>query len=272
MFRGLIGNFWKIWRRHHPSHWWNSEENSFSILREEDQKQKRNSSTLSKAVWEDCYLEIQRHPTQRQWAEVEPVLIRLSKELNIPLVATNDAYYGKLEDAAHDILLCIKNNTHKMIRVVQHYWETTFALRSSEEMREFFPIFPRRENTLTIAEKCNVTIDLEIRFPLISGSRREKPSKAIYAKSVLEGIEKQYGFFFFRSPETEGRKRFWNVLIMNFPSINTMGFPAYFLIVGDFVQWAKSQNILVSWSLEVFAGSLVSNYALTITNIDPIRF
>ena len=122
------------------------EENSFSILREEDPEAKAgNSSTYRKRFWEDCYLEIQRHPTQRQWAEVEPVLIRLSKELNIPLVATNDAYYGKLEDAAaHDILLCIKNNTQKNDPSRPTLLGDNFALRSSEEMRELFSDLPGR--------------------------------------------------------------------------------------------------------------------------------
>lgn len=225
-----------------------------------------------KRFGEDCYLEIQRHPTQRQWAEVEPVLIRLSKELNIPLVATNDAYYGKLEDAAaHDILLCIKNNTQKNDPSRPTLLGDNFALRSSEEMRELFSDLPEAcENTLTIAEKCNVTIDfgnsLLPSFPVPEGETLESHLR----KECLEGIEKQYGFSP-EAPETEEQKAILERLDYELSVINTMGFPAYFLIVGDFVQWAKSQNILVGPGRGSAAGSLVS-YALTITNIDPIRY
>ncbi|QQS58796.1 DNA polymerase III subunit alpha [Candidatus Peregrinibacteria bacterium] len=237
-----------------------------------EEKAKEILHRYQKRFGEDCYIELQRHPTQRQWAEVEPILRKLSQELNIPLVATNDAYYTKVEDAAaHDILLCIKNNTQKNDPSRPTMLGDNFALRSSEEMRELFVDLPEAcDNTITIAEKCDVAIDfggsLLPSFPVPEGETLE----SYLHRECFNGIEKRYHFLP-SAPETEEQKAIIERLEFELSVINSMGFPAYFLIVGDFVQWAKARDILVGPGRGSAAGSLVS-YALTITNIDPIRY
>jgi DNA polymerase-3 subunit alpha len=236
------------------------------------EKTKKILARYQKLFGEDFYIELQRHPTERGFIDSEKQLLQLAKELKIELVATNNAHYPKVEDAeAHDILMCIKNNAQKNDPGRPTMIGDNYALRPANEMRELFKDLPEAcDNTLKIAEKCNVEIPfgdyLLPPFPVPEGATVES-----YLEQVCEeGLTKRYGFDP-KKPKDEKEKLIAERLYYELKIINDMGFPAYFLIVWDFVKWSKDNDILVGPGRGSAAGSLVS-YALTITNIDPIRY
>ncbi len=209
------------------------------------------------------FLELQDHgiPLQRQ---VNQGIMRLSKELNIPLVATNDCHYINADDwEAHDILLCIQTGKKVSDENRMRYEGGQYYVKSEEEMRQLFPYAPEAiENTHKIAERCNV----EIEFGVTKLPRFDVPdgydSWGYLNHLCDEGFALRY-------PDDDGTLR--ARLDYELGTIKSMGYVDYFLIVWDFINFAKSHGIAVGPGRGSAAGSIVA-YCLKITDIDPIRY
>ena len=209
------------------------------------------------------FLELQDHgiPAQRL---VNQGLMRMSRELSIPLVATNDAHYIYAEDAkAHDILLCIQTGKKVTDENRLKYEGGQYYVKSEEEMRRLFPYAPEAlDNTAKIAERCNVEIEFGVtKLPEFKVPEGET-SWSYLNRLCLEGLKRRY-------PEDDGTLK--ARLDYELDVIHTMGYVDYFLIVWDFIHFARSQGIPVGPGRGSAAGSIVA-YCLEITNIDPIRY
>ena len=209
------------------------------------------------------FLELQDHGIPDQQT-VNQGLLRISQETGIPLVATNDIHYVKKEDAeAHDILLCIQTAKKVSDPDRMRYDGGQYYLKSEQEMEQLFPYAKQAlENTGKIAERCNV----EIVFGEQKVPKYEVPdgfTSYSYLKALCEeGLHKRY------DPVTEELQA---RLDYELSTIEKMGYVDYFLIVWDFIKYAKDHGIAVGPGRGSAAGSIVS-YCLEITNIDPIRF
>ena len=210
------------------------------------------------------YLELQDHGLEEQ-KRTNPLLKRLSDETGIPLVATNDIHYIEQSDAnAHDLLLCVGTNAKKHDPNRMRFPNDQFYFKSREEMANLFSWVPEAiENTVKIAERCN----LEIQFPGPQLPVFEVPagygSPAEYLRTLArEGLSNRYETI---TGELTGRLEYELEVIIS------MGFEGYFLIVMDYIRWAKQQGIPVGPGRGSGAGSLVA-YALDITNVDPIKY
>lgn len=208
------------------------------------------------------FLELQNHgiPVQER---VNQELVRLSFETGLELIATNDVHYtDRHDDRAHDVLLCIQTNKHLKDENRMRYEPEEFYVRSEEEMRALFPYAPSAiENTQKIADRCNV----EIKFHEMKLPKFELPegidSYDYLSDLCLEGLTERYS-----APTPQLIER----LDFELKTIHTMGFVDYFLIVWDFIKYAKEQRIMVGPGRGSAAGSLVS-YCLHITDVDPIK-
>lgn len=210
------------------------------------------------------FLELQDHGIREQ-TQVNTSLIRLSKELGIPMVVTNDVHYIREEDAIpHDLLLCIQTGKKVSDKDRMRYEGGQYYLKSEEEMQKVFPYAREAmDNTHKIAERCNVEIVFgEQKVPKFDVP--EGYDAFSYLKELCEtGLVKRYG----DPPPKELQER----LSYELSTIRNMGYVDYFLIVWDFIRFAKSQGIAVGPGRGSAAGSIVS-YCLEITNIDPIRY
>ena len=209
------------------------------------------------------YLELQDHGLSEQ-RDVNNSLLRMSKETGIPLVVTNDIHYIYDTDAeAHDILLCIQTGKKLADENRMRYEGGQYFCKSEEEMKRLFPYAREAiENTHKIADMCNV----EIVFGEQKVPKFDVPGGGdafLYLKQLCEeGIVKRY--------ENPG-KELYDRLYYELNTIKNMGYVDYFLIVWDFIHYARQHDIAVGPGRGSAAGSLVS-YCLTITNIDPIRY
>lgn len=209
------------------------------------------------------YLEMQDHgiPDQRI---VNAGVMRLSKETGIPMVVTNDSHYIKAEDAeAHDILLCIQTGKIVTDEDRMRYDGGQYYLKSADEMEKLFPYAKEAiENTNKIADMCNV----EIVFGEQKLPQYDVPDgydAYTYLKELCQkGLEKRYPVI---TDELQGR------LDYELSTIRNMGFLDYFLIVWDFIHYARENGIAVGPGRGSSAGSIVA-YCLEITNIDPIKY
>jgi DNA polymerase-3 subunit alpha len=207
------------------------------------------------------FLELQDHgiPTQKR---VNQGLVRLSKETGIELVATNDVHYTYAEDAdAHDILLCLQTGKKLMDEDRMRYEGGQYFIKSEEEMRVLFPYAPEAiDNSQKIADRCHV----EIEFHNLKLPKFEVPdgytSWTYLVELCEEGLKKNY-------PQVTDELR--SRLKYELDTIHQMGFVDYFLIVWDYVKFARDHGIAVGPGRGSAAGSLVS-YSLGITQIDPI--
>lgn len=209
------------------------------------------------------FLEMQDHGLAEQ-ATVNAGVMRLSKELGIPMVVTNDSHYILAEDwEAHDILLCIQTNRKVHEEDRMRYTGGQYYLKSKEEMYELFPYAKEAlANTQKIADRCNVEIVFGEQkvpeFDVPGGLTAEE----YLEKLCMEGIRKRYNPV---TPELMER------LTYEINTIKKMGYVDYFLIVSDFIRYAKDHGIAVGPGRGSAAGSIVA-YCLEITNIDPIRY
>ena len=209
------------------------------------------------------FLELQDHgiPTQKT---VNQGLMRMSRELSMDLVATNDIHYILAEDAAaHDILLCIQTGKKVSDENRMRYEGGQYYVKSEEEMRALFPYAQEAiDNTHKIAERCNV----EIEFGVTKLPKYEVPegydSWSYLNKLCQDGMSKRY-------PNDDGTLQ--ERLSYELGVIHNMGYVDYFLIVWDFIHFARSHDIMVGPGRGSAAGSIVS-YCLEITNIDPVRY
>jgi DNA polymerase III subunit alpha len=236
-----------------------------AILSGDMQKAEEIALWYKNLFGEDYYLEIQTN-TLKEQALVNQKLVELSRKLNIPLVATNDAHYTRKEDAYnHEVLLCIQTGK-KMSDVDRMKFETDdFYIKSPQEVKEFFPNLPDAlENTVKIAEKCNV--EFEFGHTILPNYEvpAEFPTHYDFFKKLCDdGIRKRYG----EVPPKEILDR----MEYEISVIKKMGYVDYFLIVWDFINWAKSNGIPVGPGRGSGAGSIVA-YAIGITDIDPIKY
>ena len=214
---------------------------------------------------EDYYIEIQNNGIREQ-VLANQKLVQLARKLDIPLVATNDAHYLKREDAySHEILLCIQTGKRMTDEDRMKFQTNDFYIKSPEEMKEFFKNIPEAlENTVKIAEKCNV--DFEFGHTILPNYDvpEEFETHYDYIKKLCDdGILSRYG----ENPTKEILDRAEYELSV----IKKMGYVDYFLIVWDYINWAKSQGIPVGPGRGSGAGSIVA-YAIGITDIDPIKY
>ena len=208
------------------------------------------------------YLELQDHGIPEQ-AEVNRGILRIHQETGLPMVCTNDAHYLRKEDAeAHDILLCIQTGKLVEDENRMRYEPRNFYLRSEKEMEDLFSQFEgAMENTAKIAEMCHLEFEFG-KYHLPEFQLPEGYDSFSYLKKLCdEGYRTRYG------TDDSHRKQ----LEYEQNMIEKMGFTDYFLIVSDFVRYAKSTGIPVGPGRGSAAGSMVS-YCLAITDIDPVKY
>lgn len=218
---------------------------------------------------DNYYIELQDHGIDEQ-KRVAPMLIDLAKRLGIPMVVTNDIHYCMQEDyIAQDVLMCVGTKKLREETNRMKFQGKEFYMKSAEQMAALFPEYPEMiTNTVRIAEKCDLTIpqykteELKNCLPVYQIPEGFKDQNEYMRHLVYEGLKKRYGTI---TDEIEERAEYELRIIFN------MGFSGYFLIVWDFINWAKSHDIPVGPGRGSGAGSLVA-YAMSITDIDPFRF
>ena len=209
------------------------------------------------------FLELQDHGMREQKI-VNQALVRMSAETGIPLIATNDSHYIYKEDAdPHDILLCIQTGKTILDEDRMRYEGGQFYVKSPQEMYELFHYAPEAcENTAKIAERCNVTFtfhDLKLpRFDVPAG----KTANEYLREVCYAGFDQKY---------PEAKPEWKERLEYELSTIENMGYVDYFLIVWDFIKYAKDNGIIVGPGRGSAAGSMVS-YCLSITTIDPLKY
>jgi len=237
-----------------------------------DGAQKR-AAELKELFGDRFYLEIQENGIPDQKIANDG-LLRLGQELDIKVVATNDCHYlNKEESYAHEVLLCIQ--TGRTISDPKRFRFSTDDLyfKSPEEMRCQFSFCPDAlKNTLEVAERCNLELKFDKHyfpnFPVPEGETLE----SIFAQSCQNGLARRFDHMRKSKPLTEEQEKIYqDRLVHEIEVIQYMGFAAYFLIVADFINWAKKQNIPVGPGRGSGAGSLVA-YSMQITDIDPIPY
>ena len=225
----------------------------------------RTAKWYKSVFGEDYYLEIQDHGITEQ-KQINPQIIRLSKELDIPLAATNDCHYITKEDSRiQNILLCIQTNHTINEKNPMAFPTMEFYLKSEQEMRSLFSDIPQAiENTALIAEKCNLEIEFgKIKLPRFDLPDDSEDNLSYFKKLCDKGLRKYYG----DNPSKEITDR----LEYETDVISQMGYIDYFLIVADYVNYAKAHEIPVGAGRGSGAGSLAA-YCIGITEIDPIRY
>ena len=209
------------------------------------------------------FLEMQDHGLEDQ-KKVNQQLLRMSRETGIPLIVTNDCHYTNAQDAdAHDVLLCLQTGKKLSDENRMRYEGGQYFVKSPEEMAALFPYAPEAlENTQKIADRCSVTIEFGQyklpRFDVPDG----KSAWEYLQELCWKGLKERYD-----PVSEEARQRMESELNI----IHSMGFVDYFLIVWDYVRYARSRKIAVGPGRGSAAGSIVS-YALGITQLDPIRY
>jgi DNA polymerase-3 subunit alpha len=212
----------------------------------------------------DFYLEVQNHGLQLQH-KINQDLVKLGKELDIPIAASNDVHYLTKEDSkTHEIVLCIADGkTFEDTTRYRYPGGPEYYLKSAEEMALLFPELPEAlSNTLEIAEKCHVIIETgNYKLPVYQVPPG-MDEKSYMRELVWQGIRERYG-----DPTEEIRQR----VEFELGVIERMGFASYFLVVWDFIAYARRHGISVGPGRGSAAGSIVS-YALRITDIDPLAY
>lgn len=223
---------------------------------------KKIALNLKRIFKEDFYLELQDHGMMEQ-KSVNMHLIRLAKDIDVPLVATNDVHYLNKTDApVHDILLCIQTGKNISDSKRMKFPSDEFYLKSSEEMMDLFSHVPEAiENTQKIADKCSVTFDFESRhlpeYQLPEGYHHDQYLKEL----CMMGLQERYDDYNAHIERLE----------YELETISSMGFSDYFLIVWDFIKYAKDNGIVVGPGRGSVGGSIVA-YVLKITDVDPIKY
>ncbi len=213
---------------------------------------------------DNFYLEIQDHPNLKGQKKVNDTLIKLSKKLGAPLVATNDSHYLKSEDSeAQDILMMINTGSKPDDPERLTMKTDDFSMRTPQQMFESFKNVPEAiENTQKIKDLCNFNFKLgEIKLPSFETPSGKTPDDYL-EELCQQGMDKKYKKFF--------RKEALSRLEYELSVIKQTGFAPYFLIVQDFVNWAKGNRIVVGPGRGSVGGSIVS-YLLNITTIDPLK-
>jgi len=215
----------------------------------------------------DFYIELQNHPNIPDQAIANEGLIKLARQHNVPMVATGDSHYGYPEDAdAHDVLLCLQTKKEKKDKNRLCLLGEDFSFNDGSHLKNAFGLLVPEaiSNTIKIAEQCNVEIEMGKNILPVYDLPEGVNDEDFLRQLCEEGFIKRYG------PDgttQEHRDRLAYELSIIFKS----GYSSYFLIVQDFINWAKDQGIVVGPGRGSAAGSLVA-YLTGITNIDPIKY
>ena len=245
---------------------------SQAILQDNMEEAKKVALWFKNLFGEDYYLEIQNNGVKAQ-VLVNQKLIELSKELNIPLVATNDAHYSRREDAYnHEVLLCIQTGKKMSDEDRMRFETDELYIKSPEEMSDYFSNVPDAiENTVKIAEKCNV--EFEFGHTILPNYDVPEAYETHYdyiEDLTKKGLIKRYGNIenasYENLPEEIKSRAEYELGV-----IKKMGYVDYFLIVWDYINYAKTHDIPVGPGRGSGAGSIVA-YAIGITDIDPIKY
>ena len=236
-----------------------------ALLNGQEEKAEEVALWHKRVFGEDYYIEIQNNGIAEQ-VLANQKLVKLARKLDIPLVATNDAHYLKKEDAYnHEVLLCIQTGKRMSDPDRMRFDTDELYVKSPEEMSEYFSAFPDAiENTVKIADKCNVEFEFGHTILPNYDVPPEYPTHYDYFKKLCdEGIKKRYG----EKPSKEILDR----AEYEIGVIKKMGYVDYFLIVWDFIHYAKTHNIPVGPGRGSGAGSIIA-YAIEITDIDPMKY
>lgn len=236
-----------------------------SLLANKDEEASAMLQRLQEMVGvENVFVEIQDHPELMEQGILNERLISLARRAKAPIVATNDCHYILPQDKeAHDILLCVQTGS-TVDKEDRFKMNGVFAMKSPEEMERSFSYIPEAiSNTLVIADQCNVELKLGKNILPSFHTPFEKKSEDYLRELCLEGLEKRYG----EHPSQEVLDR----LEYELKLIHQMGFDDYFLIVHDFVSFAKNSGILVGPGRGSAAGSIIA-YCLAITDIEPLKY
>ncbi len=260
-------------------------EAAFNFFTNQDDRAHQAIQKLNDIFKDDFYLEIQRHGLEEE--EVYNKIIDYARLHDIKLVATNDCHYLTRDDAAaQEVLLCVQTGKTFMDEKRMKLTTDEFYFKSAEEMRESFKDIPEAcDNSLEIADKCNVEITWQdeegkqiYHLPDFDQQIDTGESTEEYFKrTAREGLERRFKGPHFRKLvdldnwENELKPQYYERLETEIETILKMGFPGYFCIVSDFIQWSKKNNIPVGPGRGSGAGSLVA-YALDITNINPLPY
>lgn len=228
------------------------------------EKAEEAAQFYSELFQNDYYIELQDHGIPFEKENI-PKLVSIAEKYGLPLTATNDCHYINREDSeAHDALLCIQ--TGKLVSDTDRmkYETDQIYFKSAEEMQEVFSDFPAAiENTIKIAEKCNLEIETgKLLLPAFPIPEKEKSADEYLTALAKDGLAEKYSKI---TDELEER------LAYELKIIKQLGYAGYFLIVRDFVQFARRSGIPVGPGRGSAAGSLVS-YCIGITNVDPIKY
>ncbi len=236
------------------------------------------------------YIELQNHPNSEELVELNQQLIKLAREFNVPMICTNDVHYIEPDDAeAQDVMVCVSSgktvNDPNRLNMLDY----NLSLTSCEDMIEWFKEVPEAyENTVKIAERCNVTIPMGVNilpvFPLPEEAIAKGMTDRTYLRDLSsKGIKSRYGFDYtprtdrvegemLESPLNDPKIPLNERVIARFEYelsvIEKMGFESYFLIVQDFMNWATENNIMVG--LRGSAGGCLVSYLIGISSIDPL--
>lgn len=234
-----------------------------------DKEKAKQKAELYRSIFgeNNFFLEVQANGMPEQ-IRVNKELRKLSDELSIALVATNDCHYLNREDAeSHEILLCMQTGKRMSDQDRMRMGSHTLYVKSEEEMRNDLPDFEDAiDETTKIAERCNVSFDFEtIHLPKFEAGNGISSEEYLHQLSV-EGLEERL-----KRPHREENELYYKRLNYELSVIKDMGFADYYLIVWDFIRYAREKSIMVGPGRGSGAGSLVA-YALGITNIDPMEY
>ena len=236
-----------------------------ALLNGQTEKAEEVALWHKKVFGKDYYIEIQNNGIKEQ-VLANQKLVQLARKLDIPLVATNDAHYLKREDAYnHEILLCIQTGKRMSDEDRMRFDTDELYVKSPEEMSEYFSAFPDAiENTVKIADECNVEFEFGHTILPNYDVPPEYPTHYDFLKKLCDdGLKKRYG----ENPSEEILKR----AEYEIGIIKKMGYVDYYLIVWDFIHYAKSHGIPVGPGRGSGAGSILA-YAIEITDIDPMKY
>lgn len=230
---------------------------------------------------DNFFLELQYHPELPQQETVNQQLIALGKEMNVPLVAAEDVHYVNPEDnVAQDIMICIQSGRNLDDTNRMSMMNADYSMKNPQVIIDAFKDVPEAiENTVKIADRCNIEFDFETNripsFPLPEGTDPAEYLRELCYKGLVEKYKIEEGKYELKgskiSTKDDEVQKLIDRLDYELKIIEDMGFVGYFLIVWDFVKWAKDNEIVVGPGRGSAAGALVS-YTLDITEIDPLKY
>jgi DNA polymerase-3 subunit alpha len=241
------------------------------LLKNDYETAKKNAKTYVDIFGDRFYIEVMRHGMPEQNV-VNEGLVKVARDLNVPIVATNDSHYLEKRDApAHDVLLCIGTGKTVSDSSRMKFYSDQFYLKSAEEMFELWSDLPEAcENTLKIADRIDIRIPEKIfhlpQYPVPPAQDEERTAESYLTELCEQGLVERYG-----AERAAGDAALRERMQYELGIITKMGFASYFLIVWDFIKYARDHAIPVGPGRGSAVGSVVS-YCLRITDLDPLKY